>query len=133
MNGRTFLFTLSLISFLFISVFTFSAMASAPKQVSTNSEAWKVVPHKEVCMVTNAHFGRPQIPVEQAGKTYYGCCENCKETIKVDSAARTAKDPVTGKSVDKAKAVIAANSKGAVLYFENRANFEKYASGQAQR
>lgn len=91
-------------------------------------ENWKIVPNKEVCMVTNMHFARPQIPVQQAGKTYYGCCENCKATLQNDNASRVATDPLTKKSVDKAKAVIAANDTGAVLYFESRANFEKYSA-----
>ena len=57
------------------------------------SETWKVVPNKEVCMVTNMHFGKVQIPVEKAGKTYYGCCENCKATIQNDAKSRVAIDP----------------------------------------
>lgn len=97
------------------------------------AEEWKVVPNKEVCMVTNVHFARPQIPVEQAGKTYYGCCENCKATIQNDAKSRTAIDPHSKKSVDKSKAVIAANKSGSVLYFENRDNFEKYIAKTASK
>jgi YHS domain-containing protein len=93
---------------------------------SIAADTWKVVPNKEVCMVTNMHFARPQIPVEQAGKTYYGCCENCKATIQTDAKSRVAIDPHSNKSVDKSKAVIAANETGAVLYFESRANFDVY-------
>lgn len=99
--------------------------------ISENSNAaenWKVVPNKEVCMVTNMHFARPQIPVEQAGKTYYGCCENCKATIQTDAKSRVAIDPHSNKSVDKSKAIIAANEAGAILYFENRANFDVYVA-----
>lgn len=92
------------------------------------AENWKVVKNKEVCMVTNVHFARPQIPVEQEGKTYYGCCENCKATIQNDKSARSATDPNTNKQVDKATATIAANDKGEVLYFENAASFKKYQS-----
>jgi len=89
-------------------------------------ETWKIVPNKNVCMVTNMDFGKPQIPVEQAGKTYYGCCDNCKNTIKNDAASRVSTDPVSNRKIDKAKAVIAANGSGSVLYFESKANFEKY-------
>ena len=91
-------------------------------------ETWKIVPNKDVCMVTNVHFARTQIPVEQAGKRYYGCCENCKATIQNDPSSRMGTDPYSKKSVDKATAVIAANESGSVLYFENRANFKKYLS-----
>jgi YHS domain-containing protein len=89
-------------------------------------ESWKIVPNKEVCMVTNMHFGKPQIPVEQEGKTYYGCCENCKGTIQNDVASRTATDPFSNKKIDKAKAVIAADQSGSILYFESKGNFEAY-------
>ena len=94
-------------------------------------ETWKIVPNKEVCMVTNMHFARPQIPVEQAGKTYYGCCENCKATIQNDAKSRTATDPQSNKPVDKSSAVIAANESGAVLYFESKSNFNKYLAKNA--
>lgn len=77
-------------------------------------------------MVTNMHFARPQIPVAKDGKTYYGCCENCKATIQTDVASRTATDPLTQKPVDKAKATIAADNRGSVLYFANRSNFDQY-------
>ncbi len=89
-------------------------------------EDWKIVPNKQVCMVTNAHFSRPQIPVEQDNKTYYGCCENCKATIQKNATSRSATDPQSKKSVDKATAIIAANDAGEVMYFETKANFEKY-------
>lgn len=85
-----------------------------------------IVENEKVCMVTNMLFPRKQIPVSHDGKTYYGCCENCKETLATDAKARTAIDPVSGKSVDKAKAVIAARADHSVLYFENKKNFEAY-------
>lgn len=96
------------------------------------SNSWRIVPNNEVCMVTDMHFGRPQIPVVKEGKTYYGCCENCKATIQKDAKAIMATDPLTKKTVDKAKATIAADSKGAVMYFENKSNFQKYFGSQAK-
>lgn len=111
--------------FLF-SVFVLVGQTAAFSTSASANEAWKVVPNSEVCMVTNMHFARPQIPVEQEGKMYYGCCENCKATIQNDKTARIAIDPYSKKEVDKAKAVIAANDQGAVLYFENKGNFDKH-------
>ncbi|WP_253696293.1 TRASH domain-containing protein [Bdellovibrio bacteriovorus] len=90
------------------------------------ASSWKIVPNKEVCMVNETHFARPQIAVPVGGKTYYGCCENCKKTLSENQSARTAKDALTGKTVDKANAVIAANPAGNVLYFENKKNFEQF-------
>jgi YHS domain-containing protein len=90
----------------------------------------KRVETKKVCMVNNQVFDKDQIPVTVQGKTYYGCCEMCKERLAKDAAARTATDPVTGKPVDKATAVIAAMPDGKVLYFESQETFEKYSAGQ---
>ena len=48
---------------------------------------------------------------------------------KKDAAARTGVDPVTGKPVDKATAIIAALEDGSVLYFESEKTFEQYSKG----
>lgn len=88
--------------------------------------ALKQVETKKVCMVNNQVFDKDQIPVQVEGKTYYGCCEMCKERLANDVAARTAVDPVTGKKVDKATAVIAAMEDGKVLYFESQETLAKY-------
>ena len=94
------------------------------------AEKLQIVPTDKVCMVTNMVFPRPQIPVVHAGKTYYGCCENCKKTLAEDASARMGTDPVSGKSIDKASAVIAARDDGSVVYFESRKTFEKYLKGR---
>ena len=91
------------------------------------AESLKIVENEKVCMVTDMHFPKAQIPVVVDNKTYYGCCQNCKATLSNDAKARTATDPVSGKSVDKAKAVIAMRADHSVVYFENKTNFEKYA------
>jgi len=102
-------------------------------QVSFAAETWKIVPNKNVCMVTDQLFPKAQIPVEQDGKTYYGCCENCKATLATDAKVRTAIDPESKQSVDKATATIAANDEGSVLYFQNKTNFEKYLKGLSKK
>src|SRR3954471_14090255 len=66
------------------------------------------VESKTVCMVNEHAMGKDQIPVEVDGKTYYGCCDMCKKALSTDAAKRVSVDPVTGKQVDKATAVIAA-------------------------
>lgn len=85
-----------------------------------------IAPNDKVCMVTNMLFPRIQIPVLHEGKTYYGCCENCKKTLAEDASSRIAIDPVSGKSVDKAKAVIAAREDGTVIYFESKKTYLTY-------
>jgi YHS domain-containing protein len=86
----------------------------------------KKVENHLVCMVNNQFMGKDQIPVAVEGKTYYGCCEMCKERLAKDAASRAAVDPVSGNTVDKAKAVIAALPDGSVLYFENEKTMEQY-------
>jgi YHS domain-containing protein len=90
------------------------------------AEKLTVVPNERVCMVTNMVFPRTQIPVQHGGKTYYGCCENCKKTLSEDAVSRKAIDPVSGKNVDKATAVIAAREDGSVIYFENQKTFQSF-------
>jgi YHS domain-containing protein len=87
----------------------------------------KQVQTAKVCMVNDALFADDQIPVVVQGKTYYGCCHMCKERLENDSAMRKAVDPISGHTVDKAKAVIGADASGQVFYFENRLNFEKFS------
>ncbi len=77
-------------------------------------------------MVNDQLMGKEQIPVLVDGRTYFGCCPGCKERLQKDAKIRTAVDPVTGRSVDKASAVIGVRRTGDVLYFENHANFETY-------
>jgi YHS domain-containing protein len=81
---------------------------------------------KHVCMVNNTLFAKDQIPVQVDGKTYFGCCEMCKGRLASDAAARTATDPVSGKTVDKATAVIGATPDGKVLYFESDTTFTQF-------
>src|SRR5215213_8719123 len=86
----------------------------------------KRVETQKVCMINNQVFEKDQIPVEVEGKTYYGCCEMCKERLTKDPASRQAVDPVTGKTVDKATAVIGVLPDGKVLYFESAETLAKY-------
>ena len=93
----------------------------------------KKVETKKVCMINNQVFEKDQIPIQVEGKTYYGCCEMCKERLGKDAASRTAVDPVTGKKVDKATAVIAALPDSNVLYFENDATLKRYQAGERKK
>ncbi len=98
--------------------------------VNQSTNAWHKADPKKVCMVTDMEFPRDQIPVQVKNKTYYGCCENCKERLGTDEVVRQAKDPISGKMVDKAKASIAAGPDGSVVYFENDKNLETFISKQ---
>ena len=97
-----------------------------PKEQPKEDGALQVVETKYVCMINNQRFNKVQIPVEVEGRTYYGCCEMCKGRLSNDAKSRVAKDPVSGKEVDKAKAVIGATADGEVFYFENAENLKRY-------
>lgn len=126
MTNKT-LFTriLNLSLFAFIAMVSFGAYAQADNN-SQQSSALTKVDSKYVCMITDQEFAREQIPVELEGKTYYGCCEMCKAKIKNKPESRSATDPVSGKSVDKAEAVIGAAPNGKVYYFESEENLTQY-------
>ena len=111
-----------------------SAVSAEEMNMSSMPQAQKIpmpeAPLKTsfVCMMNNAYMGVEQIPVEVDGKTYYGCCEGCKTTLKINAQARTATDPFSGKAVDKASAFIAPMPNGGqkVLYFESKENYEGF-------
>ena len=90
------------------------------------SKIVKLEPSK-VCFMNNQYMGVDQIPVEFEGRTYYGCCEGCAVNLKTSKSARTAKDPFSGKEVDKSVAYIVLNPSGRndVLYFESEKNYLK--------
>src|SRR5215475_13835326 len=90
------------------------------------AETLASVQAKRVCMVNDTVFPKDQIPVAVDGKTYFGCCEMCKGRLAQDASMRQATDPVSGKPVDKAKAVLGAKPDGKVLYFESEKTFAAY-------
>jgi YHS domain-containing protein len=101
---------------------------SAEPMTQSQAQTWQKVDSKKVCMVTDMVFPKDQIPVQVGSKTYYGCCENCKATLGQDEKVRFAIDPISGKKVDKASAIIAAGPDGSVAYFESEANLQKFVS-----
>ena len=106
------------------------APAMAADTSHAHDSAWlKPTEAQYVCMMNNKVFDKPQIAIEVEGKTYYGCCPMCADKLKNDVSLRTATDPVSGKPVDKASAVIGADTHGMTYYFESKENFDKFASG----
>ena len=87
----------------------------------------RVTDVKKVCMVNDRVLGVDQIPVQVEGRTYYGCCPACKETLAKNATTRYSTDPVSGARVDKATAIIGARPDGTTLYFESEGNLKKYS------
>ncbi len=106
-----------------------AAPASAPASHAANqaAELVRVTDPSTVCMVNDQYMGSPQIPVVVADKTYFGCCKMCEDKLKNNPDARSASDPSSQRSVDKATAVIARDASGKVFYFENERTLAKYA------
>ncbi len=120
------------------SLMLLAAIVTLAAVGATNAQSEKAkdgeltqVETKYVCMINNQKFDKEQIPIPVEGITYYGCCEMCKEKLEKDKASRMATDPVSGKKVDKAKAVIGATATGKVFYFENVENLKKYKAAPA--
>jgi YHS domain-containing protein len=102
----------------------FSAQVGMEKE--TPAQSLQSLKHSDVCMVQNRHGIMKMIPVEVDRKMYYGCCAGCVGKLKYNSAVRFSKDPVTGKTVDKASAFIIGNKDGTVIYFESRETAERF-------
>lgn len=105
--------------------------AHPPAAVSHGTQAGarilQAVPTMLVCMVTDRVYPKPQIAVDVGGRTYYGCCEGCKNGLRSEAGLRLATDPVSGREVDKASAVIGALPDGSVRYFESAATMAAYS------
>ncbi|MBA3395967.1 MAG: hypothetical protein H0T89_25270 [Deltaproteobacteria bacterium] len=86
----------------------------------------RVADPTQVCMVNNQNMNKPQIPIEVAGRTYYGCCAMCKDRLGNDPSSRVARDPVTGEQVDKSMAVIIQDTTGKVLYFASEDTLRRF-------
>ena len=105
--------------------------ASAPTPASETTAALpaglsRVADLSQVCMVNDQFMGRPQIPVEVDGRTYFGCCAMCQQRIQSEPAVRAAQDPVTGEPVDKARAIIVQDAAGKLFYFASEATLRDY-------
>ncbi len=102
--------------------------AMAQEHSDDHGRDWlKPVEAQFICMVNNQSYDTPQIAVEVEGKTYYGCCPMCKDRLANDPAVRSAVDPVSGNTVNKADVVIGSGPDRTAYYFENEENFQKYA------
>lgn len=112
------------------SVLPSAGSLAQPKPGSLHKRLVRVEEASKVCMVTDRYMGKPQIPVQVGGRTYYGCCPMCEGKLRDDSSYRTATDPFTGNSVNKAGAVLARTRTNKIYYFESEETFQRYASRQ---
>jgi len=102
------------------------ALAGALALRAAATQNLERVDAKYVCFVNKHKFDKEQIPVKVEGRTYYGCCDMCKAKLTEDANSRFDTDPVSGKRVDKATAVIGADADGKVYFFQNENNLRSY-------
>jgi hypothetical protein len=101
------------------------ALTTAAESANAVLPALERVEHPgSVCMLSNRYLGaRPGVPIDVAGHTYHGCCANCAARIGASAALRTAIDPISGESVDKANAVLARDASNRLYYFASESTF----------
>ncbi len=86
----------------------------------------KIIDSSHTCMGSNMAQAKPQNYADIDGKRYYGCTNMCIVNLKENPGFRYSIDPVSGKRVDKATALIAKQSHGGLLYFEGEKTFHAY-------
>ncbi len=101
------------------------ACGADPIDDTARAPALRRVASDQVCMRTNRFMGKAQPSTDVEGRAYFGCCAGCTRHLGEHAAARTAKDPVTGQTVDKAAAVIGARPDGTVVYFASEETFAR--------
>ena len=89
-------------------------------------EKIKVIDPSHTCMGSNMAQEKAQNFVEVDGRKYYGCSSMCIVNLKENPNFRYSLDPVSGKRVDKALAIVAARSGGDLLYFESDKTLKSY-------
>lgn len=127
MNARPFLLSLLAVN-LVTAACDRAPVATQSAALSEGRQLKRVEQRDQVCMVNDQFMGRPQIPIEVEGRTYFGCCAMCKARLAQERSARIAIDPVSGREVDKSIAVIAQDAAGKITYFENEANLASYSA-----
>ena len=121
----------TVITLFLLSIASCSGRESAPPPTAAPSVALpagmsRVTDPSQVCMVNDQFMGRAQIAVVVDGRTYYGCCPDCKRKLEQLPETRIARDPVTGEDVDKANALMVYDASGKVLYFANEQTLQRY-------
>lgn len=102
----------------------FWTAACHPSKIASFMEP---VPKDEICMVQKYYMGPGKMtPVVLDNKTYYVCCQGCKDTITKDPNERWAIDPVSGKKVNKADAVLGKATNGQIHFFESEADRDAF-------
>ncbi len=104
------------------------ASTSLRTLIAQQNEETNALDKTKVCMVDDEYKGEQQLTTIIKGKTYFGCCDPCIQTLNADSSFRFAIDPFSGLKISKAEAYIVRKTMktDAVIYFENKENYQLY-------
>lgn len=109
-----------------VTLFLFLLLCLSPLKANAAGPAVAIPERAHVCMMQDTVLAAPGIPLSHGGRTYYGCCEMCKEKIAAEPARYTlGRDPVSGAPVDKATATLLSIN-GRVFYFESETTREQF-------
>lgn len=99
----------------------------AMSHADSPAQAWLMrVKPSEVNMVTNRYTQSEQSAVKMEGKLYYTSGEAYIANLKQNPSIRFAKDPISGRTIDKAEAAIYIDASGRALYFKTDDSFKNF-------
>lgn len=85
------------------------------------------VPTEFVCMKTDEYREMRQLEIFFEGRAYYGCCDKCQELLTTNASMRSAIDPFTSETVDKATAyIVLTGNNNKVMYFASEENYRRF-------
>ena len=92
----------------------------------------RVDDRSRICMMQDSLQPKPGLAHEYAGKTYWLCCQMCVQSFQSDPEHFAhAKDPVNGKTVDKATAPAYAVN-GKAFFFSSEETLQTFAKNPAR-
>lgn len=99
----------------------------AMSHADSPAQAWLMrVKPNEVNMVTNRYTQSEQSAVKMEGKLYYTSGEAYIANLKQNPSIRFAKDPISGRTIDKAEAAIYIDASGRAIYFKTDDSFKNF-------
>ena len=107
--------------FLLIALIVWGVIGSAGSEAKL-----KIIDSSHTCMGSNQAQKKAQDFAEVEGKRYYGCSKMCIVNLEQNPTYRYGIDPVSGRRVDKANAIVAARPSGERLYFESEETFRAF-------
>ncbi len=121
---------LPLLSVIFLSI-TANVWANEAAPIDANFTG-QIHEPGHVCMVKRTTHVHTKFTIDHEGKKYSFCCTPCLDRFKAEpDKLRMAIDPVSGKPVDKADALIYAY-KGRAVFLESKKSLKKYSKNPDQ-